>query len=160
VSVVDQSVAGTLNDDAAVNDAAVDDAVGRIALALGRLNRILRRSAPTGLGPGSLSALATLVRSGPLRLGDLAAREGVAPPTLTRIVANLEDAGYVRRGPDPSDGRATRASATEPGAELISGAGSSRASALRARMDALPPAELRILLSAVPVLESLAADDT
>ena len=31
-----------------------------------------------------------------LRLGDLAAAEGIAPSTLTRLVTALEEAGYVR----------------------------------------------------------------
>jgi DNA-binding MarR family transcriptional regulator len=138
----------------------LDDAVPRLSLALGRLTRILRRGTPSGLGPGSLSALATLVRSGPMRLGDLAAREGIAPPTLTRIVASLEDAGYVRKEPDPDDGRAVRVQATPSADDLISGAGSHRVSTLRARMDALTPDDLEILLRAVPVIEALAADES
>jgi hypothetical protein len=55
-----------------VAPADLDDAAARISLVLGRLNRMLRRGSVTGLGPGSVSALATLVRSGPMRLGDLA----------------------------------------------------------------------------------------
>jgi DNA-binding MarR family transcriptional regulator len=137
----------------------LDDAVARLSVALGRLTRVMRRGGQTGLGPGSISALATLVRSGPMRLGDLAAREGVAPPTLTRIVAGLEDLGYVVRVPDPDDRRATRVETTPAAAELVAGVGSARLAQLRTRVDGLASDELRALLQALPVIESLAADE-
>lgn len=137
----------------------LDDAVARLSVALGRLTRVLRRGSNTGLGPGSVSALATLVTHGPMRLGDLAAREGVAPPTLTRIVANLEDNGLVARHPDPDDGRATRVQATPAAHEVITGLGSTRFAHLHARISALPGDQREVLLSAVPVIEALAADD-
>lgn len=146
-------------DDVIEKKLSVDDAVPRLALAFGRMTRILRRGTPTGLGPGSLSALATVVRTGPLRLGDLAAREGIAPPTLTRIIAALEDAGYVRREPDPTDGRAIRVRAVGGAEDLVNGAGSHRAHVLRERVEALSPDDLETLLLAVPVLEALAADE-
>lgn len=138
----------------------VDGAAGRLNLALGRLNRVLRRGQPSGLGPGTLSALATIVRCGPVRLGDLAAREQIAPPTLTRIVSGLEEGGYVVRSPDPTDGRATRVEATPAAREVISGAGSVRIGVLRNRMDTLSPEQLATLLAAVPILEALASDET
>ena len=142
-----------------VDGGAVEDAAGRLSMAIARLVRSLRRGSPSGIGPGSLSALATVVRHGPLRLGDLAVKEGITPPTLSRIMAGLEEGGYVTRTPDPTDGRATRAEATEAAVDLINGAGSSRAEVLRARMAALPPADLAALLRAVPVLEALATDE-
>jgi DNA-binding MarR family transcriptional regulator len=135
------------------------EAAGRLSMALGRLNRVLRRGQPAGLGPGTISALATVVRCGPIRLGDLAAREQIAPPTLTRIVAGLEESGYVLRSPDPKDGRATRVEATPAAHEVISGAGSTRVGLLRTRLDALSQADLDALLAAVPILEALASDE-
>ena len=137
----------------------LDDAVARLSMALGRLNRSLRRGSGSGLGPGSVSALATLVRCGPMRLGDLATREGVAPPTLTRIVVNLEENGLVVREPDPDDRRATRVQATPAAHEMVTGLGSTRFALLHSRISALAPADRTALLRAVPVLESLAADD-
>lgn len=135
------------------------DLVGRLSLALGRVTRSLRRDWPAGLGPGSVSALATVVRSGPIRLGDLAAREGVAPPTLTRIVSNLEDCGYVTRSPDPTDRRASRVAATPAGTDLVAGIGGSRVQTLLARLSTLPADDRERLLAAVPALERLAADE-
>jgi DNA-binding MarR family transcriptional regulator len=137
----------------------VGDGAARLSLALARLARVIRRGGDlAGLGPGSISALATLVRDGPMRLGDLAVREGVAPPTLTRIVVGLEESGYVVRTPDPDDRRATRVQATEAAIELVAGVGLARVSRLRDRIDTLADDDLRTLLRAVPVIESLAAD--
>ena len=75
--------------------------VTRLRVALARLSRRLRRHALAGLTPTQLAALSTVEQSGPLRLGDLAAAEGIAPSTLTRMVAVLEDLDYVRRDADP-----------------------------------------------------------
>src|SRR6185503_10469567 len=70
---------------------------GRLYLALGRITRVLRREASSPIGHGALSALVTLSQQGPMRLGELAAQEGVAAPSMTRIVASLEQAALVRR---------------------------------------------------------------
>ncbi len=59
-----------------------------------------------GLTPQRLSALSVLVFGGPCSLGALASAEGVAGPTMTRIVDGLIDAGLAERQPHPSDGRA------------------------------------------------------
>ena len=128
------------------------DMAGRLLISLARLMRMLRREAPTWLGAASVSALATLVREGALRPGDLAGIEGVRPPTMTRVVAGLEADGYVRRAPDPSDGRAWLVQATPAGEELIQGATAARAHLLLARIAELPPADREALARAVDVL--------
>src|SRR5579872_4961725 len=87
--------------------------VTRLRVALARLSRRLRRHEVAGLTPTQLAALATVEQAGPMRLGDLAAIEGIAPSTLTRLVAALEESGYVRRSPDPADARATTLVITE-----------------------------------------------
>ena len=115
--------------------------------------------APPTLSPGALSALASLASGGPCRLGDLAVREGVAAPTMTRIVAVLEEAGLVRRTSDPLDGRAVVVGATDAGTALVQGESLARSSALRRRVAALPAADRAALDAALPVLEALARDD-
>ncbi|HEX2809421.1 MAG TPA: MarR family transcriptional regulator [Kineosporiaceae bacterium] len=137
----------------------VTDAVGaRLSMVVGQLVRVLRRHAPTDIGPGSLAALATVWRQGPMRLGELAAREGVAPPTLTRIVAALEDAGYVTREPDPSDRRAVRVAITDAGTQLVIQVMAGRADALACRLERLPADQQTTLAAALPALEALARD--
>src|SRR6201997_3064518 len=89
--------------------------VTRLRVALARLSRRMRRHQLAGLTPTQLAALSTVERSGPLRLGDLAAAEGIAPSTLTRLVSALEESGYVRRDADPKDARASTLAITPKG---------------------------------------------
>src|SRR5436305_15305255 len=81
--------------------------VTRLRVAIARLSRRLRRHELAGLTPTQLAALSTVEQSGPLRLGDLAAAEGIAPSTLTRLVSLLEELVYVQRDADPRDARAS-----------------------------------------------------
>lgn len=137
----------------------MSDAASRLFVALSRINRMLRRDAPDQLGQGAVSVLATIVWYGPLRSGDLAAREGVSPPTMTRIVAGLETTGYACREADPADGRACLVRATTKGRELINGNSSATLDILRERVDRLPPDQRAALLAALPALDCLSADD-
>lgn len=133
----------------------VDEATARLYLTIGRLSRSLRRTNARGLGHGSVSALATLVNCGPMRLGDLAAKEGVAAPTLSRMMASLVEAGYARREPDPADGRASLVTATEVGERVVSGLRSERMQQLQERLQRLPDEQRELLLAALPALEEL-----
>jgi DNA-binding MarR family transcriptional regulator len=142
---------------APTTDVEVQEAAGRVYLAVGRLFRSLRRAGSPGMGHGMVSALATLVACGPMRLGDLAARESVAPPTLSRIVAALVDAGYATREPDPVDGRAWLASATPEGERVVSGVRSTRIQELQRRMARLTDEQRAALIAALPALEELLA---
>jgi len=128
----------------------------RLAAALGRLSRAWRRGSPAELGPGAVSTLSTLLRCGPMRIGDLAAREGVAPPTTTRVVGLLADAGYVVRTPDPQDRRAVRIEATDRAREVIDELRRARAQVLAVRLATLPPEERAAIEAALPALEALA----
>jgi DNA-binding MarR family transcriptional regulator len=136
-----------------------DDVPARLYLAIGRLSRSLRRSGTPGLGHGSISALSTLVGCGEMRLGDLANKEGVAAPTMSRIVAALVEAKYVQREPDPADRRAWLVQATPDGERMVSGLRSTRVQELRRRIERLPEAEQTQLILAIPVLEDLLSDD-
>src|ERR1700719_3963111 len=71
--------------------------VTRLRVAIARLSRRLRRHELAGLTPTQLAALSTIDHAGPVRLGDLAAAERIAPSTLTRLVSALEECGYVQR---------------------------------------------------------------
>lgn len=136
-----------------------EDVAGRLFLAVGRLSRALRRSGIPGPGHGSISALATLVTLGPMRLGDLAAKEGVAAATMSRIVASLVEAGYARREPDPIDRRAWLTTATEEGERMLMGVRSTRVHELSRRIDRLPEDFREALATALPALEALLADE-
>ncbi|AGM09943.1 MarR family transcriptional regulator [Amycolatopsis keratiniphila] len=142
-----------------VTTSTVQDISGRLFLAVGRLSRSLRQAGVPGPGHGAISALATLVNYGQLRLGDLAAKEGVAAATMSRIVASLVEAGYVSRESDPIDRRAWLAEATEEGERLVSGVRSTRVNELGKRLERLTPEHRAALAAALPALEALIADE-
>ena len=139
-------------------DATADTAT-TLAAQLGRIVRMLRQEGDgVPFGPGSTSALVTLARhDGGMRLGELAEAEGIAPPTLTRIVKTLERDGYVVRTPDPDDGRAHRIALTPAGRTVITGGTESRIAVLRRRLAALPADDRRRIEEALPALEALLA---
>ncbi|PDQ35960.1 MAG: hypothetical protein B5766_03455 [Candidatus Lumbricidophila eiseniae] len=94
------------------------DVAGRMALAIGRLSRRIRSVSGTpGTNHSHLSALATVVKTGPLRLGEFAKLERVAAPMVTRIAADLERAGFLERRRDPNDRRAYVLESTAAGIE-------------------------------------------
>ncbi|MDN4597083.1 MarR family winged helix-turn-helix transcriptional regulator [Leifsonia virtsii] len=132
-----------------------DDVPGRLALAVGRLNRRIR-SSTGGLSHGQLSALSTIVRRGPLRPSELAAIEVAAAPTITRVVAELEARGLVERTPDPEDRRSLFVSGTDAGTELLLEARSDRARAAAGILADLTPEQLDAVRRALPALEQAA----
>ncbi|MCX4091807.1 MarR family winged helix-turn-helix transcriptional regulator [Nocardia sp. alder85J] len=128
-------------------------------LAIGRITRVLRRSGDLGsLSQGSAGALGTLVRSGPMRLSDLAAVEHVTAPTMSRMVSGLEKLGYVERTADPGDGRAQLLSATEQAHGLVNGLTSARIQRFAATLEQLEPGERGTLIAGLTKLVTLLDD--
>jgi len=82
--------------------------IGRLSLSVTRLARMLRQQEATTLTPAAASVLATVVRDGPISLGELASAERISPSTLTKLVSKLEAAGLVERTIDPGDRRVHR----------------------------------------------------
>lgn len=111
-----------------------------------------------GLTPARLSALSVLVFGGPCTLGALAAAEGVAGPTMTRIVDGLIAEGLAERRPHTSDGRAVLVAATTSGETLMRAAQQRRIDVLAAGMENLPATARRQIVSSAPLLDELAAD--
>jgi DNA-binding MarR family transcriptional regulator len=139
-------------------DPAVGAEVTELLVALSRARRWLSRLATdehSPVGASGVSALAEVVRSGPIRLGDLAARERVAPATLSRVVAGLVDHGFVSRTPDPEDARAGILTATPAGVALLEKSRRRRAAELTARLDRLTEGERDAVLGAAPALRRL-----
>ena len=129
----------------------------RLYVSVGRLTKALRRQEPGALPQGEVSALATLEREGPMRLGELAAREAVSAPSMSRIVAALVDGGHARRERDPQDGRAALVAITDGGSAVIGQAWRTRAAELRRRIERLTPRERAALEKVVPALEALSS---
>lgn len=128
----------------------------RLRVAVLRLSRRLRKHELAGLTPSQLSTLASVRKSGPVRLGDLAAAERIAPSTLTRLVNVLEDRGYLRRRPAPDDARAYLVTVTDSGLDALDRIRDEATSMLTGILLMLPPDELAALDAALPALERLA----
>ncbi|HET7900754.1 MAG TPA: MarR family transcriptional regulator [Candidatus Nanopelagicales bacterium] len=130
----------------------------RLGSAVAALLRSTRREISLPLGASTIAALVTVEAQGPVRLGDLARHEGVAPATLSRIVALLDDEGYVVRTPDPDDRRSSWLEITAEGRALLDGVRREHARAMARRAERLTPAQSAQLAEALEALEALAAD--
>jgi len=122
-----------------------------------RLGRRLRQQRPDDrLTPSQIAALATLDRNGAMSLGELAAREHVQPPSMTRITAALEDLGLVTRTAHPTDKRQVLFAVTPAGARLLAEDRKRRDAWLCQRLKDFTPEEIAALREAAPLLERLA----
>jgi DNA-binding MarR family transcriptional regulator len=126
---------------------------GRLRLVVTRLNRRLRQQGESGLSPSAFSALATVSRSGSVSLGELAALEGVKPPSITSTVAALEAAGLVARVADAADRRVTRVTATPRGRLRLLRSRTRKTAYLADRLAGLDERQLRVLQEAAEILE-------
>jgi len=133
--------------------------VARLRVTIARLSRWLRRHELAGLTPTQVSALSTVDRHGPLRLGDLAAAEGIAPSTLTRLVTVLEERGYVERCPVPEDARASTLTIAPAGHEVLERIREQSTILLAGRLETLTAGQRAALAAALPALEQLAGPD-
>jgi DNA-binding MarR family transcriptional regulator len=132
--------------------------VDRLARVLADLTRSTRREVHLPLGASTLAALVTVAEQGPIRVGDLARHEGVAPATLSRVVAVLVEEGCVVRTTDEHDRRSAWLEITATGRRLLADVRRDRVRALERRASRLAPAEARALDAALAALESLAED--
>jgi len=128
----------------------------RLALVVGRVNRRLRPSGP-GLSHGVLSALATLVREGPMRPGELSKIENVTAPAITRLVGRLETEGLVRRVADPEDGRSFFVEPTRRGTDTVLEARSERAERAYRLLGHLDRLQYESIIVGLSALEELLA---
>src|SRR5688572_11979994 len=117
--------------------------------------RRLRQEAGAELSPSQTAALVTIEKHGPLTPSELATRERVQRPTVTRVVARLEEAGYVARAADPTDGRSCRVSISPSGGTLLAAIRGRKDAYLARRLESLDPADRDALDRAAEVLERM-----
>ncbi|HEU5042778.1 MAG TPA: MarR family transcriptional regulator [Nocardioidaceae bacterium] len=129
-----------------------------LRVSVARLNRRLRseRDPDNELSIGQLSVLGALFRNGPCSIGDLAAQERVQPPSMTRTVNCLEEAGYVERRAHETDRRQVVVALADKGAETLAADRKRRDAWLAQRMRDLTPEERSVLRHAAPIIERLA----
>lgn len=131
----------------------------RVRVVIARLARQLRQHSPGGLTPSQWSALAMVDSHGPLRIGDLADREGVSAPTATRVVASLEELGLLSRTSDPADRRTSYIALTDAGRDKLESTRRTQSTQLVQRLSEMPPQDVRKLVELLPILESLLTED-
>jgi DNA-binding MarR family transcriptional regulator len=119
---------------------AVADRLHSAALHL--LRRLRTEDDALGISPPRLSALSVVVYAGPIGIGSLAAAEGVAAPTMTRLVDGLERDGFVRRRRDLDDARGVLVEATSTGRRVLTKGREQRVRTLAEGLTALSPDEL------------------
>ena len=127
----------------------------RLRLAVTRLARRLRTQLPGELSPSQLATLATVERMGPLTLGELSSAERVKPPTMTKIVACLEEQGLVSRTVDQSDRRVARVDATAAGLTFLEDSRQQKDAYLAQRLRSLSDEDRIVLEQAAEVLERI-----
>ena len=136
------------------------DTAARLRAVIGRMSRRLRKTASgtaAGLTPTRISVLLHVARSGPLRLSELAADEGINPTMLSRIVADLADGGLLERLSDRGDRRAAWVKATPGGKRLAERMRRERTDALYLALASLPEQDQAVIERALPALEQVAA---
>lgn len=132
-----------------------DDDLARLRMALGRLGRVLRQQTDDSLSYPLISLLFSIVRTQPVSAGDLAAAEGVSPPSVTRSLNRLIELGYVSREPDPADRRAAVITLTPKGRRERDQILRRREVWLTQHLDKLSDDDIGRLLGALPALERL-----
>ena len=135
-------------------DAAI---AAKLRLSATRLARILRRQADTGLSPSQLAALATVEGHGPMTLGALAEHENVAPPSVTKVVAILENQGLLSREAGANDRRVAMVSITRDGTRLLEESRRRKNQWLAERIGRLDADQKARLAGALDVIETLTA---
>ena len=135
------------------------DTAARLRTAIGRLSRRLRTTAAARdarLTPTSISLLLGVVRSGPVRLSELADSEGVNPTMLSRSVGGMVEQGLLTRASDEGDRRAAWVQATPAGRRLAERMRRERTEAVNAALEELSESHQRWIEQALPALEALA----
>ena len=141
---------------AAADDPTTDLADRLHSAAIHLLRRVRREDDAAGLPAPQLSALSVVVFAGPVTLGALAKAEQVRPPTITRVVAELELQGLVTREAAERDRRVTRVRATRRGVALLQEGRRRRVASLAAALGRLSSRERSLLTKALPLVERVA----
>lgn len=131
----------------------------RLRLAVVRLNRRLRaQRVADDVSLTQIAALSTLHKCGPLTPGQLAAKEGVQPPSMTRVIAALEEMGFVERRPHPTDGRQAIVELSDDGLTFVRKAISVREAWLDRQLAELGEEELEVLSRAAEIIDRMAGN--
>ncbi len=133
-----------------------DDLIAALRVGVLRLSRRLRLERDGDLTLTQLSVLGTIAREGALTIGELANHERVKPPSMTRTVTFLEEAGLVTRCTNDNDGRQVIVKLTDSALGVLADTRRRRDDWLREHLRDLSPADRALLEAAAPLLDRLA----
>ncbi|MFB4312098.1 MarR family transcriptional regulator [Actinomadura sp. GTD37] len=133
-----------------------------LRISIARLTRRLRTLRPPAAGDGGrplsltqFAALAAVERHGSMTPRELADHEKVQPPSMTRVIAYLEERGLLVRSPHPTDGRQVMLNATAEGAALLADERRRKEAWLARRLAELTDDERETLRQAAPIIDRL-----
>src|SRR5450755_336759 len=132
------------------------DTAARLRAVIGKLSRRLRHTsagAAAGLTPTRISVLLAVFRGGPLRLSELASLEGINPTMLSRVIADLVEAGLLERVSDQGDRRAAWVKVTPAGKRVAERMRRERTDALNVALEGLSETDRRQIETAISALE-------
>ncbi len=139
----------------------VQDVADRLhSAALHLLRRLRLEDEVLGVSTPRLSALSVVVYAGPLGIGALASAEGVAAPTMTRLVDGLERDGFVRRRRDPADARGVLVQATPAGKRILTRGRARWMETLAASLSTLSAEELAAIGRGAALIERVSRDES
>jgi len=133
------------------------ETVNRLRRVVGKLSRQLNSSATSeDLTPTQASVLGLIAGQGPLSIARLTELEGLNPTMLSRVISKLDDAGLVRRVPDPADLRTASVEVTPAGSRVHQRIRARRTAIVSECAERLPTKHAEMLARALPALEALA----
>ena len=131
---------------------------GDLRIAIGRASRRIRAErGAAGLTDPQFTVLAWLTKDGPMSPGQLAERERIQPPSMTRTVNALAELGLVAKAEHPTDGRQVVVSLTDAGVAEVRETRRRRDAWLAGRLATLTPDERTLLVDAAELLRRIAA---
>jgi len=120
-----------------------NETAARLRRAITRMNRKLRSSSLGGISPAQASMLASIEKLDGPSLGDLALAEQIQPPSVTRLVKDMEKAGLITTLADPLDRRSTRVGLTALGRKELGAIRQRKTEFLERKLLALSPSDRR-----------------
>ena len=134
------------------------DLAGELRIAIGRASRRIRAErGEAGLTDPQFTVLAWLTKEGPLTPSQLAERERIQPPSMTRTVNSLVELGLVAKAEHPTDGRQVVVSLTDAGVAEVDETRRRRDAWLAERLRQMTKDERTLLVDAAELLRRIAA---
>lgn len=134
------------------------DLAGELRIAIGRASRRIRAErGEAGLTDPQFTVLAWLTKEGPLTPGQLAERERIQPPSMTRTVNGLVELDLVAKTEHPTDGRQVVVSLTSAGVAEVDETRRRRDAWLADRLRQMTKDERALLADAAELLRRIAA---